>query len=56
MMNKELPLIVKNDTFQKSFLIYACVIHFYSKNINDLSVQEMLEVLDLHAFELWKTF
>ena len=56
MLKKDLPLIVKNDVFQKSFLIYACVIHFYSKNINDLSVQEMLEELDLHAFELWKTF
>ena len=55
-MRKEMPLLVKNDTFQKSFLIYACLIHFYSKNINDLTVQELLEELDLNAFELWKTF
>ena len=42
MMKREMPQIIKHDTFLKSFLIYACVIYFYSKNINDLSVQEML--------------
>ena len=55
-MKKEMPMLIKNDTFQKSFLIYACLIHFYSKNINDISVQELLETLELHAFELWLTF
>ena len=38
MMKKQMPEIIKHDTFLKSFLIYACVIHFYSKNNNDLSV------------------
>ena len=42
MMKREMPQIIKHDTFLKSFLIYSCVIYFYSKNINDLSVQEML--------------
>ena len=41
---------------QKGFLIYASVIYLYSKNINDLSIEEMLKVLNLPAFELWLTF
>ena len=56
MNKKQLPEIVKNDIFQKSFLIYASIIHLYSKNINDLSLSEMLEVIGLPAFELWVTF
>ena len=56
MMKKEMPQVIKNDTFLKSFLIYACVIHFYSKNINDMTVAEMLSELDLPAYELWLTF
>lgn len=56
MQQTEMSEIVKNDMLQKSFLIYASVIYLYSKNINDLSVEEMLNVLKLPAFELWLTF
>ena len=55
-MKREMPEIIKNDTFQKSFLVYASVIYFYSRNITDLSVSEMLTELELPAFELWSTF
>ena len=51
-----MPLLIKSTVFQKSFLIYASVIHLYSKNQNDLSVQEMLDELQLPAYELWVTF
>lgn len=45
MSGKEMPMLIKSDIFQKSFLIYASVIYLYSKNQNDLSVQEMLDEL-----------
>lgn len=47
---------MQNDTLQKSFLIYATIIHLYSKNMNELSVQDMLLELDHPAFDLWFTF
>jgi|FrelakmetLWP11LW_1041352.scaffolds.fasta_scaffold26073_1 hypothetical protein len=56
MNQKDLPPIVKHSIFQKSFVIYASIIFLYSKNISDLSVQEMLEELELPAYELWVTF
>ena len=56
MANKPMPDLVQNETIQKSYLIYATVIHLYSKNINDLFVQEMLEELKHPAFDLWFTF
>jgi len=37
-------------------VLYASIIHLYSKNISDLSVQEMLDELELPAYELWLTF
>ena len=45
MSGKEMPMLIQSDIFQKSFLIYASVIYLYSKNQNDLSVQEMLDEL-----------
>ena len=56
MSGKEMPMLIKSDIFQKSFLIYASVIYLYSKNQNDLSVQDMLDELQLPAYELWVTF
>jgi len=56
MQQAEMCDLVRDDMLQKSFLIYACVVHLYSKNINDLSIQELLGALDLPAFELWSTF
>lgn len=56
MANKQLPDLVQNDTLQKSFLIYATIIHLYSKNMNEMSVQDMLLELDHPAFDLWFTF
>ena len=37
-------------------MIYACLIYFYSKNINDLTVKDMLDELQLPAYDLWVTF
>lgn len=37
-------------------MIYSSIIYFYSKNINDLRVQELLEVIDLPAYDLWVLF
>ena len=56
MHKKEMPQLVKSLVVQKSFLIYATVIHLYSKNINDLGVEEMLDVLLMPAYQLFLTF
>jgi len=51
-----MPDLISNDTLNKSFLIYAAVIHLYSKNMNELTVSEMLHELQHPAFDLWFTF
>ena len=56
MAGKPMPDLVSNDTIQKSFLIYSTVIYLYSKNINDLQINEMLAELEHPAFDLWFTF
>lgn len=45
MAGKEMPDLVQNETIQKSFLIYTTMIYLYSRNMKDLSVQEMLTEL-----------
>lgn len=40
-----MPEIVKSEVVLKSFLIYAALIHLYSKNISDLGIEDMLDVL-----------
>jgi len=44
-LKKEMPEIVKSEVVLKSFLIYAALIHLYSKNISDLGIEDMLDVL-----------
>ena len=56
MASKPMPDLVENETLQKSLLIYASVIHLYSRNINDLFVHEMLTELEHPAFDLWLIF
>ena len=53
---KEMPQLIKSVIVQKSFLIYATVIHMYSKNISDLGVEEMLDLLQMPAYKLFLTF
>ena len=49
MENKEMPDYIKDESMQKSCMVFATMIHLYSKNINDLSVEEMLTELQQPA-------
>jgi len=35
---------------------YASIIYLYSKNINDLSVQDLLQMVNLSAYDFWQLF
>ena len=48
--------LVTMSVFIKAYLIHACMIQFSFSRLNELTIQEMIEEVQLPAYQLWITF
>jgi len=46
---------VLNKTFLKSMLLYSSQVQFFLNGQNDISFIQLLDVVQLNAYDLWRT-